>query len=415
MKKLTTVLLVLLLSLSAIFAAGSKESAGGTKELVVWVPTYQFGDGPSDQEFWDGKFDAFEAEHDVHITTEILSWTDYVTKIYTGLVTGDGPDVVYVTEVYDLIDAGLLLPLDPYFTEEEKDNYLFISQGAYNEDGQLCTLPMMYGNACVMYFNMDMLNAAGITELPTTWDEFFDVCLALKAANPSVWPFIQPWGASSGLSALLTSFWPYYFQAGGTVLDENGNVNLNNQAGLDTLNFILRCKELGIFDESITSMDDPAGKFVNGQTAIVVAGTGSSGNFTAKGVNWDVILGLEGPAGVATQFSGDSLAVAADTEYPEIAAELIKYMTSAEVMDDFHTQIYGMPSLTKDAQYKEPEPFQSMYENEADKMFIVPPIESSSSLQDVMMQNIQLMLLGQMTPEQVLSASMDYYNNQLVK
>ena len=28
-------------------------------------------------------------------------------------------------------------------------------------------------------------------------------------------------------------------------------------------------------------------------------------------------------------------------------------------MDDFHNEIYGMPSLTTDATYTEPEPFQS--------------------------------------------------------
>ena len=36
---------------------------------------------------------------------------------------------------------------------------------------------MMPGNPCVMYFNMDMLEAAGITELPKTWDEFYDRCV----------------------------------------------------------------------------------------------------------------------------------------------------------------------------------------------------------------------------------------------
>src|SRR5699024_1353196 len=137
-----------------------------------------------------------------------------------------------------LIDAGLLAPLDEYITDEDREKYVFLDQGAYNADGQLCTWPMMAGNPCVVYYNMDMLEAAGITELPTTWDDFYNVCMTLKEANPDVWPFIQSWGATNGVSAMLASFWPFFFQAGGTVLDEEGNLNLDSEATLEVLNFI---------------------------------------------------------------------------------------------------------------------------------------------------------------------------------
>lgn len=392
---------------------GSSQASGEPKELTFWMPVYQFGDGPSDEEFWTEKLDAFEAEHNCTVNLEILSWTDYVTTIYTGLLSGDGPDVVYTTEVYDLIDAGLLAPLDEYFTEEEKENYIYLEQAAYNEEGQLCTLPMMVGNACVMYFNMDILEAAGITELPTTWDELFDVCKAIKESNPNVWPFIQPWGASNGTSALMTGFWPYFFQAGGTVLDENGELNMDSEATLETLNFIKRMKDEGIFDDSITSMDDPPGKFVSGEAAIIVAGTGNASTFTENGINWQSVLSMEGSAGMGTKIAVNSLAISADCEEKELAAELIKYLTSASVMDDFHSEIYGMASVTKDATYEEPEPFQSMYAEHSDVMYVVPAFEGSTSFENTMMQNIQLMLTGSLTPEEVISETMTYYNEQI--
>ena len=244
-------------------APEAEEPSGDPVELTVWLPIYQFGDGISDADFWNGKFDAFEEENNCTINLEILSWTDYATQIYTGLLSDEGPDVVYVTETYDLIDAGLLAPLDEYLTDEDYEKYLYLEQGAYNSDGQLCTFPMMAGNPCVVFYNMDMLEAAGITELPTTWDEFMDVCLTLKEANPDVWPFISSWGASNGVSAMLAGFWPFFFQAGGTVLDEEGNLNLDSDATLEALTYINSFKENGIFDDSIVSMDDPNGHFVN--------------------------------------------------------------------------------------------------------------------------------------------------------
>lgn len=382
-------------------------------ELTVWLPVYQFGDGISDEDFWNEKFDAFEAENNCTIKVEIQGWTDYATNIYTGLLSAEGPDVVYVTEYYDIITSELIVPLDAYLTEEDYDLYLYLTQGAYNSNGELCTFPMMPGNPCVMYFNMDMLEAAGVTELPTTWDEFYEVCLKLKEANPDVMPFTSSWGASNGVSALLTSFWPFFFQAGGSVLTETGELNMDSEATLEALNFIKKLRDADILDESAVSMDDPGGKFVNGEAAIVIVGTGTSGSFTEAGINWECIFAPEGPAGAATNFSVDSLAISKFCENPELAAKLIKYITSAACMDDFHNEIYGMPSLTTDATYTEPEPFQSMYVDHVDDMFAVPSFEGSASFMDTFQQNVQGMLMGQLTPEQVISETMTYYNEQI--
>lgn len=395
-------------------APEAEEPSGDPVELTVWLPIYQFGDGISDADFWNGKFDAFEEENNCTINLEILSWTDYATQIYTGLLSDEGPDVVYVTETYDLIDAGLLAPLDEYLTDEDYEKYLYLEQGAYNSDGQLCTFPMMAGNPCVVFYNMDMLEAAGITELPTTWDEFMDVCLTLKEANPDVWPFISSWGASNGVSAMLAGFWPFFFQAGGTVLDEDGNLNLDSDATLEALTYINSFKENGIFDDSIVSMDDPNGHFVNGEAAIIINGTGNASTFTEAGITWQCQLGLEGPAGMATNMSVDSLAISSYCEDKALAAELIKYITSAECMDEYHSEIYGMPSLTTDATYTEPEPFQSMYNDYSDVMYSVPSYEGSASFADYFQAQVQGMLMGQLTPEQVISESMTYYNEQLV-
>ena len=395
--------------------SGGSNVSGDPVELSVWVPVYQFAeDGISDADFWNEKFDAFEAEHNCVINVEIQTWADYATNIYTGLLSDEGPDVVYVTETYDLIDAGLLAPLDEYLTEEDFEKYVYLDQGAYNSEGQLCTFPMMAGNPCVIFYNMDMLEAAGITELPSTWDEFMDVCLTLKEANPDVWPFISSWGATNGVSAMLAGFWPFFFQAGGTVLDEEGNLNLDSEATLEALTYINSFKENGIFDDSIVSMDDPNGKFVNGEAAIIINGTGNASTFTGEGINWQCQLGLEGPGGLATNMSVDSLAISSYCEDKELAAELIKYMTSAEVMDDYHEQIYGMPSLTTDATYTEPEPFQSMYDDYSDVMYAVPSYEGSATFADVFQQNVQGMLMGQLTPQEVIDESMTYYNEQIV-
>ena len=413
MKKVLTIVIASMLCLGML--AGCSSSTSEDTELTVWIPVYQFGDGISDEDFWNEKFDAFEEEYGVTINVEILSWTDYATQIYTGLLSDEGPDVVYITEPYDLIEAGLLAPLDEYLTDEDYELYVYLEQGYYNSDGNLMTFPMMAGNPCVVFYNMDLLEGAGITELPTTWEEFMEVCITLKEVYPDIYPFVSSWGASNGISAMLAGFWPFFFQAGGTVLDEEGNLNLDSDATLEALEYIYSFIENGIWDESIVSMDDPNGKFVNGEAAIIINGPGNSTSYTSSGVNWQAQFALEGPAGVATNFSIDYLAISSYCEDKETAAALIKYMTSAEVMDEFHTEIYGMPSLTTDATYTEDEPFQSMYEEYADSMYVVPSYEGSSSFADIFQQYVQGMLMGELTPEEVISQAMEYYYDQILE
>src|SRR5699024_11924614 len=61
---------------------------------------------------------------------------------------------------------------------------------------------------------------------------------------------------SNGVSALLTSFWPFFFQAGGSVLTETGELNMDSEATLEALNFIKKLRDADILDESAVSMDD---------------------------------------------------------------------------------------------------------------------------------------------------------------
>lgn len=54
-----------------------------------------------------------------------------------------------------------------------------------------------------------------------------------------------------------------------------------------------------------------------------------------------------------------------------------------------------------------------MYVDHADDMFAVPSFEGSASFMDTFQQNVQGMLMGQLTPEQVISETMTYYNEQI--
>ena len=44
---------------------------------------------------------------------------------------------------------------------------------------------------------------------------------------------------------MLASFWPFFFQAGGTVLDEEGNLNLDSEATLEAPHLYQQAEDRG--------------------------------------------------------------------------------------------------------------------------------------------------------------------------
>lgn len=389
--------------------------AQGGKSLTIWIPQYQFGDGIPDIDFWNQQFEDFRKENDCEVNIEILPWGDYNTTIYTGLLNNDGPDVVYVTDFYDLVKNDLLLGLDSFMTEEEIDNYLLWELAPKNEEGERCTIPMNDG-AVLMFYNKDILEEAGIEELPVTWDEFIDACVTIKEKTDKI-PFLQNWGATTGTSALMTSFWPYYFQAGGEVVDENGEVAINNEAGLKTLEFLYSFYEKGIFDDTITSETAMQDRFTENVLAFMAVGDSTGINSAKKNnINFGYFFSLKGPAGYGSRTATDSFAVAKKAEErgnAELAVKALKLIVSGKVMDAFHENLYSLPRFTKDSKYVKDAELDAMYTEYNDKMKIVSEFEGKPSFEKELQSNIQLMFMGDLSPQEVLDETFAYYEDQI--
>ena len=414
MKRFLAILLacVLLASCMSFAVADEKQS------LTVWIPQYQFSkaeDAISDQDFWDGVFDAFEEENNCEVTVVILPWGDYNTTIFTGLQNNDGPDVVYVTDNYDLVKDNLLLGLDSYLTEEQMSNYVLWNIAPENADGEKVIVPMDNGVA-IGYYNKDILAEAGIDEFPEDWDAFIEACKTIKEKTGKQ-GFLQNWGASNGTSALMLGFWPYYFQAGGVMLNDNGEIDINNEAGLKTLEFLKKFADEGIFDETIVNEGEAIDKFGNGELAFVVADLNKGSSFSQNGVNWEYFFSLKGPAGYGARTATDSFAVALKSKTvrgtDELAVKALALITSGAVMDEFHSKIFYLPPFTKDATYVKDEALYALTSAHADGIYVVEEFEGKPTFEKELQANIQAMLLGEMEPQDVIDEVMTYYQEQI--
>jgi len=169
---------------------------------------------------------------DVKFRATYENYEDGTNTILRESVAGDLPDVTFqgLNRQAMLVEKGIAKSLEPFIAAEAnfaKDGYhkAMLELGTFN--GEVHGLPYSI-SLPVGYYNMDALRKAGITELPTTWDEVIDSCHKLMKVGykTPMW-----WGWS------VTGNW--FFQAlmwsQGEPILKDGKVNFGGEAGLAAL------------------------------------------------------------------------------------------------------------------------------------------------------------------------------------
>lgn len=407
-KKFVVFLFCLAFVFMPLFAQGGSESSSGKTEMTLWLPPFASGD-VLDQQFWEDTLAPWEAENNVDLNIEIIPWSGYEEKYLTGFASGEGPDVgyMYMQMFEDYIEMGALEDIDKYFTEEEKANYIYYNQG-FLKGGQYA-LPFIVGNARVLFYNKDIFAQAGIEKLPETWDEFVEVCLQIKEKCPGVLPFGQSW-ADPTIGLLDDNFYPFLWQSEGEIYNEEGTQLIMDQSegALEALQFIhdLRFK-YGIITDEELGISKISDYFIEGKAAIVSLGTNTSSQFDEAGINWGYISSLKNKT-KGIWVASDSLIINSACKNKELAASLIKFITSAEVMTKYHTEISPFIPITYDEEYNDNPAFREMYENDSQYFHTLPVAKGLSAISDNLCKNIQMMLMGDLTPQQVIERTTSY-------
>ena len=416
MKKIISLLLAAVMVVGMLAACGNQNDDGGRTDgktsMLLWLPPFAAGDdGALDHEFWAKTLEPWATENNVNLTIEITPWGNYEEKYLTGFSSGEGPDVgyMYLEMFNDFIEMGALEPLDSYITDADRENYLYLDQGFVK--GKQYTMPFVVGNARIPFFNMDILAQAGVTELPTTWQDLVDVCLKVKEANlPGVMPIAAEW-ADPAIGALNNLYYPYLWQAGGELYNEDGTeiALLDNDAAVKAAQFLydMKFKYEILPDESMSLVGtEVRNQFIAGNVAVASMDAKSGKVLTDAGVNWDFVASFEDETR-ATWSAADALIMNSACKNKDLAASLIKYITSAPVMEQFHSEISAFPPLTKDAKYLDDERFKPIYED-TEALHTLYVADGAFKVGDALYKNLQLMMLGDLTPEEAIQKTVDY-------
>lgn len=131
---------------------------------------------------------------EVNFRATYESYEDGTNTILREAVSGNLPDVTMqgLNRQQILVEKGIAKSLEPFIAGEadfEKDGYhdamLSLSTFGDNVHGLPFSVSLPVG-----YYNMDILRAGGIEELPQTWDDVIAACKTMKANgidNPIFW------------------------------------------------------------------------------------------------------------------------------------------------------------------------------------------------------------------------------------
>jgi multiple sugar transport system substrate-binding protein len=143
-------------------------------------------------EFFPELIKEFEAENPgIKVQMTEIPEGDYVTKIDTALLAGEGPDIAFVY-VARWLKAGKFLSLDSAI-EEYNISFTEFNRGAITRDcvfeGKVYCFGT-YTGAILMLYNKDIFDAAGVaypsSNIPWSMQEYFDATLALTTHSDTI-------------------------------------------------------------------------------------------------------------------------------------------------------------------------------------------------------------------------------------
>ena len=253
--------------------SSSPAVAADTKTTIVYWTFLPFG-GTRPRERGETKIiENFEkANPNIAVKVEVLPWNELHTKYLAAYSAGRGPDVIRVdpTQLLLLVKANGLAPLDSYVSglpASTKND--FFAWDATVVGGHKMALSIAQ-NVFTLLYRKDLFDEQKLAP-PKTWAEFVNVAKALTTKDR--WGFAFP-AARSG-SYFHVIYAPLVWGAGGEVLDAQGRVAFNSEAGVKAMEFLrdlVRVHKVAPPEVLSFNLQDVMQGFMAGRYAMVIEG-----------------------------------------------------------------------------------------------------------------------------------------------
>jgi len=291
----------------------------------------------------------FERSRGIALKYTPVPYYSHMDDLIRRVAEGTAPDVVQLIPnwIPALTSIGVLAPLDGHVVHNNlRSRYpVDVASGMVGKEIYALTWAL---SPLVLYWNKTALQKAGqpCDAPPRTLEELRQTCCAVNDSGTDVY------GISLPLSPEDPSFlwlYPYFLSFGGGFLDNLGNVALTSSSNLDALAWLSALnREGGTPGEK--GIVEGRNLFANDRIAFWVDGPWSRGLFrflSGSGEQFDEHYGVSTiPVGTTGRSESalwnHSLAITRQCRRPELAYQLVDYLTNDEAMARYLYSTIGM-------------------------------------------------------------------------
>jgi trehalose/maltose transport system substrate-binding protein len=246
-------------------------------------------------------------------------------------------DVFQIDVIWPGILANHLLGLDDYIDQEALAQHFPAIVANNTVDGRLVGMPW-FTDAGILYYRQDLLEEHG-KQPPTTWQELNQTAAEIQDAeraqgNDRMWGFVFQAKAYEGLTCNALE-WIDSF-GGGTVVADDGTITINNDQAVEAIN--LASTWIGsVAPEGVLNYaeEEARGVFQSGNAVFMrnwpyAWALGNADDSPIKGkIGVSALPKGSGEDGKHSgTLGGWQLAVSKYSQNPEVAADLVAYLTS---------------------------------------------------------------------------------------
>jgi multiple sugar transport system substrate-binding protein len=338
-------------------ASGGNAAQGEQLERGVTLTLWTMPNSPKPKEDLQKMVAPFTAKTGVNVDVQEVGWDVQFDRIRNAAVSGEGPDITQAGTTQVPFFAALGGFMDLSDRVEEIGGSGAYAEGIWNTTqvtGQEGTWAVpWFTEARSIYYRKDVLEQAGVDPATafTDLDAFRNTLQAIKDKVPEIEPFGAP-----GKKAfdLVHNVMPFVWDNGGAELNADATqATINSpeaQAGVD---YVASLITDGLYDKSQLERDGTQveNQFKGGRLAVWIGGPWVLGSIgRAEDDTWDETaranVGVApmptGPQGQAYTFVGGSdLMVFKDTEHPNEAWALVKFLSEDQTQKDY-AELLGM-------------------------------------------------------------------------
>lgn len=318
MKKLVSIALAVLMMASILSLPALAED---NVKLTMWIWDENQKAGTQ------AAIDEFTKAHP-NISIEVVSLTDYTTKLPTVLGTDDCPDIMWLwgTATVDYIQSGMLKDLQSYIDRDKYDTTQWVDSITkwYTRDDHLYAIPKDFDGYCVFY-NKSLFDAKGVAypKNDWTWDDFAATAKALS--GDGVYGYAGA-GDHRAVSAASLSFGGKYFS------DDGLTCVINNEDTVKAWDFLKNMQNEGSSASytDLVELGTPT-MFTSGIAAMTIDGSWQIKTYyDALGDDLACVEVPTGKAGKVITTHGIGYAMSSTCKHPDEAWEFLAYLGTEE-------------------------------------------------------------------------------------